>query len=148
MDRAGVVLGVLAILVGLALGYLMLAFPGNVNPAYPIWIALLAPLAFVFGGLLFGAHALGYPGVIAIAFKALAFCLLVLIHWGAFFSSGIECRETMSFFGVTVLERYSSEDECRASLRMIIVCSDAAIIVALAVLAWRKMAGPDRELPK
>ena len=46
MDRAGIPFGILTILVGLGIGYLMLAFPEGLSSDYPIWIALLAPLVF------------------------------------------------------------------------------------------------------
>ena len=40
MDRAGIPFGVFAVLVGVGLGYFMLAFPEGVGPKYPIWVAL------------------------------------------------------------------------------------------------------------
>ena len=140
MDRAGIPFGVVAILVGLGIGYLMFAFPESINPTYPIWIALLAPLAFAFGGLLIVAHALGYPSFSALATKALALCLLVIVNWAAFFASHIQCRETISFLGVAILERYPSEAECRESLRLVIACMDSLVLVAILVFVWRKFA--------
>ena len=80
MDRAGIPFGIVAILVGLGVGYLMLAFPEGVSSSYPIWIALLAPLAFVCGGLLMLARALGYPSLLAFAVKAFAVCLLLIVN--------------------------------------------------------------------
>ena len=145
MDRAGIAIGIVAILVGLAIGSLMIASPQNINPAYPIWIAFLAPLACVFGGLLVCAHALGRPIFIPIMFIGLALCLLVVVNWAAFFTSHIQCRETLSFLGLAILERYPSEVECRASLRIVMACLDAAVLVPVAVLGWRKLIRRDRE---
>ena len=123
----------------------MLAFPEGINPAYPVWIALLAPLAFVFGGMLVCAHALGRPAFVAVTFTALALCLLVIVNWGAFFSSHIQCRETLSFLGLAILERYPSEVECQTNLRIIMACLDAVVIVLLAVVVWRRVANRHRE---
>jgi len=148
VNRPGIAIGVVAVLVGLALGSLMLASPQGINPAYPIWIAMLAPLAFVCGGLLICAHALGQPVFVAITFRALAFCLLVIVNWGAFFSDHIHCREALSFLGVAILERYPSEVECQSSLRIIMGCLDAAVLVFLTVLVWGKVASRLRQSTK
>jgi hypothetical protein len=118
----------------------MFAFPEGISPTYPIWIALLAPLSFAFGGLLIIAHALGYSRFSALATKALALCLLVIVNWAAFFASHIRCREAISFLGVAILERYPSEAECRESLRLIMACMDSVVLVALLVFVWRRFA--------
>ena len=123
MNRAGIAIGVVAVILGLAFGSLMIVSPEGINPAYPIWVALLAPLAFVFGGLLVCAHALGGPAFVAITFRGFALCLLVLVNWGALFSTHIQCREAVSFLGLPILERYPSELECRAGLRVIMAVS-------------------------
>lgn len=145
MNRAGIPFGVFAILVGLGVGCLMVAFPEGVSPAYPIWIALLAPLAFVFGGLLILAQALDNPGFSALAVKALALCLLVIVNWAAFFAGHIQCRETLSFLGAAILERYPSEVECRESLRIVMACLDSVVLVALLAFVWRKWASGHSE---
>jgi hypothetical protein len=138
VNHAGIAIGVVAVLVGLTLGSLMLASPEGINPAYPVWIALLAPLAFVFGGFLICAHALGQSVFVAITFRAVAFCLLVIVNWGAFFSDHIHCREALSFLGVAILARYPSEVDCKSSLRIIMGCIDALVLVLLTVLVWEK----------
>jgi hypothetical protein len=148
VERSGVAIGILAIVIGLAVGYAMIAFPEGTNPAYPIWIALLAPLAFILGGVLICAHTLGRFSMVAIAFGALAFCLLAIVTWGAFSSSHIQCRETLSFLGLRILERYPNELECRAGLRVIMACLDAGVLVVLAVSAWHRWAGGRRESTK
>ena len=145
MDRAGIPFGVFAVLVGLGIGYLMLAFPEGVSPNYPIWVALLAPLAFVFGGLLMLAHATGHPSASAFAVAALALCLLVIVNWAAFFTDHIQCRVIISFLGVAILQRYPSEAECRDSLRIVMACLDTLVLVPVLVFAWRKFAGGHRE---
>jgi hypothetical protein len=145
VNPGGLALGVVAMLMGLALGSWMLASPEGVNPAYPIWIALLAPLAFVLGGALACAHAVGRPAAVAITFKAFALCLLLIVNWAAFFTSHIHCRETLSLLGVAILERYPSEIECRASLRIVTACLDTAVLVFVAMFVWRKVANRNGE---
>jgi hypothetical protein len=136
--RAGIALGIFAILVGLAIGYAMLAYPENLNPAYPRWVALLAPAAFVSGGLLACAHAAGRPGLVAMAFRILALCLLAIVNWGAVFSNHIHCRETVSFLGLALLDRYPSEVDCRDSLRVLVIGIDAAVLLVTAAFVGRK----------
>jgi hypothetical protein len=140
VNPAGLAIGIVAIIAGLAIGALMLAFPGGLNPAYPAWIAMLAPLVFVLGGVLVCANALNRPAVVGAAFKALALCLLALVNWGAFFSNSIQCLETVSFFGIEVLQRYPSEADCQAGLRIILAFLDAVIVIAVAVFLWRSRA--------
>ena len=127
-------------LIGVAIGYVMLAFPEGTNPEYPIGIALLAPLAFILGGVLVCAHALGRLSIVAIAFAALALCLLAVVNWAAFFTSHVQCRETLSFLGFAILERTPSALECGASLRVIMASLDAVVLIALAVYGWRRWA--------
>jgi len=143
MNAAGMAIGIVAIFSGVAIGVLMLAFPGGINPAYPAWIAILAPLAFVLGGVLACAHALGRPTLVAAAFSGFALCLLAIVNWGAFFSSSIQCLETVSFLGMEILQRYPSEVECRAGLRIIMAYLDAVVLIAVAVLVWRRWASRD-----
>jgi hypothetical protein len=138
MDRPGLIFGIIAILVGLGVGYLMLAFPENTNPNYPAWVALLAPLVFVLGGILACAHALGAIRVVGFAFAALALCLLALVNWGAFFSDSVRCRQSVSFLGVELFARYPSEADCQAGLRLIMMYVDAIVLVVLALAAWHK----------
>ncbi len=139
-DSAAIAMGIVSIAVGLVLAYWMLAFPEGINPAYPLATALLAPLVFVSGGLLACAAVSGRRMLVDIAFGSLALGLLALVHWGAFSSGAIECRETVSLFGIALLERYPSEAECRSSLRRLLEGFDVVVSIALAAIAWRKAA--------
>lgn len=135
-----IAMGVVSIFVGLVLAYVMLAFPEGISPAYPLAMALLAPLVFVSGGLLACAAVSGRRMLADITFGSLALGLSALVHWGAFSNSAIECRETVSFFGIALLERYPSEAECRSSLRRFLEGFDVVVLIALAAVAWRKAA--------
>jgi len=141
MDRAIIPFGIVALLVGLGGGYLMLEYPEGLNPAWPIWIALVAPIAFALGGLLLIANGLGYPKFSGIMVTAVTLCLLAIVNWAAFFTSHIQCREAISFLGAAILERYPSEVECRDSLRIVVACVDTALLIPLVALVWHKLAG-------
>ncbi len=140
-SRAGLAIGAVTMLVGLAAGYAMLAFPGNLSPDYPLGVALLVPVAFIACGLLACAHALGRPRGVAIALGALAACLWLVANWGAFFSSHLQCRETFSFLGLVSFALSPSEAECADRLRLVMIYVDAIVLLALAVFAWRRLAG-------
>jgi hypothetical protein len=141
MDRTVIPLGIVAVLIGLGSGYAMVAYPEGLNPAWPIWMALVVPAVFVLGGLHIIANGLGYPKFSGTLLKIIALCFLAIANWAAFFTSHIQCREAISFLGVAILERYPSEVECRDSLRIIMACVDAIVLVPLVTFAWRKFAG-------
>jgi len=142
MDRATIPFGIVAVLVGLGSGCLMVGYPEGLNPAWPIWIALVVPIVFTLGGLLIIASGLGYPKLSGTMASVVALCLLVIVNWAAFFTNHIRCREAISFLGAAILERYPSEVECRDSLRIIVACVDTVVLIALVALAWRKLASP------
>jgi hypothetical protein len=145
---ASIAMGIVSIIIGLASGYFLLVSPENINPEYPIWIAFLAPLVFLFGGLLIFAHAFNHPTFNKIMLSALALCLLVIVNWAAFFTSHIQGRVTISFFDIPILEQYLSEVESRANLHIIMACLDAVVLVVLIGFGWRRLASRDRESTK
>jgi|SRR5215472_6912896 len=140
MDRAVIPLGIVAVLIGLGSAFAMIEYPEGLNPTWPIWIALLAPIVFVLGGLHIIANGLGYPRFSGIMVTVVALCLLAIVNWAAFFTSHIHCREAISFFGAAILERYPSEDVCRDQLRIIVTCLDTVVLIPLIVFVWRKLA--------
>jgi len=140
VDRAVIPLGIAAVLVGLGSGYAMVEYPEGLNPAWPIWIALVVPVVFVLGGSLIIANALGYLRVSGIMVTVVALCLLAIVNWAAFFTSHIQCREAISFLGAAILERYPSEVECRDNLRIIVACLDTVVLIPLVTFIWRKLA--------
>jgi hypothetical protein len=138
MERSLVLFGIVAVIVGFEIGYLMYAHPEGLNPAWPLGLAMLAPAAFILSGMHMIAAGLGYPGVANMMLLAVAVCLVAIVNWAAFFTTRIQCSETVSFLGVPVLSRYPSEAECRVGLRIIISCMDALILLPLLWFAWRK----------
>src|SRR5215468_7257053 len=99
MDRAVIPFGIVAVLIGLGSGYAMVEYPEGLNPAWPIWMALVVPLVFVVGGLLIIANGLGYPRFSGVMLTIVALGLLAIVNWAAFFTSHIQCRQAISFLG-------------------------------------------------
>jgi len=140
MDRAVIPLGIAAVLVGLGSGYAMVEYPEGLNPAWPIWIALVVPIVFILGGLLIIGNGLGYPKFSGIMLTIVALCLLATVNWAAFFTDHIQCREAISFLGTAILERYPSEVECRDNLRILVGSLDTLVLIPLLAFVWRKLA--------
>ena len=140
MKNTGVFLfGVVALLVGLGTGWLMIAHPEGLNGSWPLGAALLVPAAFALVGLLLAAQGLGYPGLSAVLLRVLPVCFLAIANWAAFFTARVPCVQTVSFFGVPILQRYPSEMECRNSLRAIIGSMDAIVVLFFLALAWHRL---------
>lgn len=139
MNRDLILFGIVALIVGLGTGYLIYAYPEGLNPAWPIWMASLAPAVFALGGLHMVAGGLGYPRFSSVMLRAIAVCLCAIVNWAAFFTNHIQCLETVSFLGVAILDRYPSEMECRNGLRVIVACVDALIVLPSIAFAWRKL---------
>jgi len=140
LARAVVPLGIVAVLVGLGSGYLMVQYPEGLNPAWPLWMALVAPVVFVLGGLLIIANGFGHSRYSGIMVAGVVLCLLAIVNWAAFFTSHIQCRQAISFLGAALVERYPSEVECRNSLRTFVTFIDAVVLIPLAVFVGRKLA--------
>ena len=144
MKGPPIVLGIVALAVGLGTGYLIVAHPGGLNPSWPIGMALLAPAAFTLGGVFLLSQGLGYPKPGAAAMTGIAVCLLAIAHWAAFFTARVPCRESLSLFGVPLLERYPSDAACRSQLQGILVFVDGVVglfVAAFAVHRMRRRAG-------
>lgn len=132
-----VVMGSIALVVGLAVGTLMLRHPEGLDPAWPLAAALLAPAAFVLGGLHSIAVGLGLERLSRRTLVALVACLWAVAHWAAFFSDQAQCLMTVSFLGIELVEVTPSEAACRHSLRLLIGGIDALVAVAAGAAWWR-----------
>lgn len=149
VERGPVFAGIVALMVGLGSGYMMYAYPEGLNPAWPLWMAMLGPAVFVLGGVHMIAAGLDRPGVAHAMVRAMVVCFLAIANWAAFFTPHIQCVGRLSFLGVPVFTRYPSEEECRLSLRIIIGCVDALILLLIIGFAWsqrqrRGVSGPER----
>jgi hypothetical protein len=138
VDRSLVAFGVVFLIVGVGTGWLMYAHPEGLNPAWPIWMALLAPAVFVLGGLHLIATGLRQPRLSSSMLLAIVICLWAIVNWAAFFTTGIQCVVTASFLGAPIVDWYPSETECRESLRAIIAAIDALLLIAVGVSVWRR----------
>jgi hypothetical protein len=132
------VVGVVALLVGLGTGFLILSHPEGLNPAWPLGMAMLAPAVFVLAGLQFIATGFGYARFSGVLLAAIALCFLAIANFAAFLTTGFGCVETLSFLGVPILRRQPSEADCRNQLRTIMASVDALVLLPAAVFAWRK----------
>jgi len=139
MNRPLIPFGIVFVVLGLGTGWLMVAHPEGLNGSWPLGIALVVPAAFVLGGLHALALGLGYPSLSAAFLKVLVICFLAIGNWAAFFTARVPCRQTASFFGVPILQRYPSELECRNELRTLIACVDAVVVLFFVALAWHKV---------
>jgi len=148
VNRGAIPMGIIAVLVGLGTGYMMLTQPEGLNPEWPLWMALVAPLVFVLGGLLLIAHGLELPGFSSVMMAAVVLCLLAIANWAAFFTNHIQCRITLSFLGIAVNRWYPSEAECRDSLRVIMAGVDILALMPLVAFARHKWATAQRGLAK
>lgn len=137
MNRPLIGFGVITLIVGVGLGYFMYTHPEGLNPEWPIGMALFAPAVFALGGLHMIAAGLGRPRLSSNLLLAIVFVLLAIVHWAAFFTA-YQCVATLSFLGVKVAEWYPSEEECRDSLRTIVVIIDALVVIAAGVFAWQR----------
>jgi hypothetical protein len=138
MERGLVFIGIVVLVVGLGCGYLIYAYPQGLNPAWPLWMAMLAPAVFILGGTHMVAAGLGRPGVAQATVRAIVVCLLAIANWAAFFTTHIQCKETVSFLGGPILTRYPSEAGCRLGLRIIVSCIDVLILLPVLWFAWSR----------
>jgi hypothetical protein len=138
MERGLVFFGIIAVAVGLGCGYMIYSYPQGLNPSWPIWMAMLAPAVFILGGIHMIAAGLDRPGVAHATVRAIVVCLLAIVNWAAFFTTHVQCRETVSFLEVPVLTRYPGEAECRSGLRIIVGCIDVLILLLFLGFAWSR----------
>jgi hypothetical protein len=138
MNRALVAFGLVAVIVGVGSGYLMYTHPEGLNPAWPIWMALLAPALFVLGGLHVIAAGLHQPRLSDLMLRAIVVCFWAILNWAAFFTTHIQCLVTVSFLGAAIVGWHPSEMECRNSLRILVAGIDALVVISVGVFAWHR----------
>jgi len=135
--------GAVFVLVGAAIGYAFYAYPSGFAEGWSPVAAAFVPLAFVAGGVLMIAHALGSMRAVGLAAKALALCLVVVINWATFFTPHVECVHTFAAFGVPLLSRTPSLEVCKLELYILVGTLDAVIVLGVAwYLLWRKGRAP------
>lgn len=138
VDRALVAFGIVTLLIGVGSGYFMYTRPEGLNPAWPVWLALLAPAVFVLGGLHMIAAGLRQPRLSNVMLRAIILCLWAIVHWAAFFTAGFQCVATLSFLGVPIVDWYPSEMECRNSLRTFLAIIDVLVLILVGAFVWHR----------
>jgi hypothetical protein len=138
MDRPLIAFGFFVLLIGIGIGYLILAFPEGLNPEYPLAVALIVPLAAALGGMHMMAAGAGRPAIARHTIQAVALCLLAVVNWAAFFTTHVNCSQSLSFLGLTLFTRTPDGTECLGSLRAIMAGIDALILVPAAIWAWQR----------
>lgn len=142
MNRPLIAFGMVALIVGVGSGYFMYTHPEGLNPEWPIWMALLAPVVFVLSGLHIIAAGLRQPRLSNAMLVAVVVCLWAIVNWAAFFTNRIECLATISFLGAEIVQSHPSEMECRNSLRVIVAIIDALVVFAAGVSVWHRYRVP------
>lgn len=145
MKSSPIAFGVIALAVGVGTGWLIVAYPKGLNPSWPIGMALLVPAMFALGGIHLLGQGFGYPKLAAASLRVIVVGFLAIGNWAAFMTARVPCRQTASFFGVPLLERYPSDAECRSQLRTIMVLVDGAVAFVFAALAWRTLRRRSRQ---
>lgn len=142
MDRTLTAFGVVVLIIGVGIGYLMYTNPEGLNPAWPMGMAMLAPAAFVLAGLHVIAAGLGRSRLSGALLLAIVFCLWAIVHWAAFFTPHIQCVATVSFLGAGIAQWFPSEEQCRTSLRVLLASIDALVLLGF---GWYRFQAPRKE---
>jgi hypothetical protein len=145
VNRAQVLFGLVSVVVGASVGYLMLRHPEGLNPSWPLGMALLAPALFVLAGVFLLSAALGFPRVAVVAIRAILLAFLAVGNWAAFFTAHVPCRNSVAFFGVPLLARIPTDAACRSQLRGFVAGLDAVIVLYAVTIAWQKSRGASPE---
>ena len=146
VNRPQILFGAVSAIVGVSVGYLMVAHPEGLNPSWPLGMALLAPVLFLLAGVFLLSSGLGFPRVAVVAIRAILLGFLAVGNWAAFFTAHVPCRNSVSFFGVPLLSRFPTDEACRSQLRGFIAGLDGIIILFAVTIAWQKSrrAAPER----
>jgi len=148
-DKAPRILfGILAIVIGAAVGWLMYLHPEGLNPKWPLWMAELAPAAFVIAGMQMTATGLGFPRLGSLLITALLVCGLAIFNFAAFFTTPDQCSETLSFLGFPLLTRHPGEADCKIGAELIVGTIDLLIVLGFLLLAKQKFQRPRGEPPQ
>lgn len=136
LNRGLCAFGVLALVVGIVIGWAMVEWPQGLNPDWPLGMALIVPAMFAFAGLHMIAESMGRSGLAGTMLRFVLLCFLGIGNWAAFGSTHIQCTETISYMGYTIFGRQPSPAECLNSLRMLVAGIDAVIAVIVIAFAW------------
>jgi hypothetical protein len=138
MERSQFAFGIFTLIVGVAIGYFMYAYPEGLNPDWPLGMALVVPALFILGGLHIIADALNQTRFSHIMVRGMILGFGAIANWAAFFTTGVQCLATVSFLGLPLFSWEPSEVECRNSLRAIIAGIDLVVIAVIGLFLWHR----------
>jgi hypothetical protein len=131
-------MGVAFLIAGIGVGYMMFLQPEGLNPEWGLWAAELAPAMFALAGIYLISDALGYSRFALRLLQALLVCMLLLLHWIAYFVTDAKCTATFSFLGLSVLTEQLDTVVCRTLLLVAVAVIDVIAIALPALFAWRR----------
>ncbi len=112
--------------------------PEGLNPEWPLWAAEIVPLMFAIAGVYLICDASGYLGVAVRLLQALLVCMLVVLHWIAFFVTEGQCSASLGFLGIALAGLQLDDRVCRFVLLLFVGTIDAAVIIPAGIRAWRR----------
>lgn len=136
-------MGFAFLLAGLGVGVMMYLQPEGLNPEWPLWAAELVPLLFAIAGIYLICDALGYLGVAVRLLQVLLVCMLLVLHWIAFFVTDAQCSASVGFLGIPLAGQQLDDWVCRLVLLLFVGTIDAAIIIPAGIQAWRRRSSGD-----
>ncbi len=147
-EKIGLTLfGFLFLIVGLGVGYMMYTQPEGLNPEWPLWLAMTAPVVFAFGGLHLLATGLGFPRLSIVMIQAVLIAFFGIFNWVAFFTAHIQCTESVSFLAIEFVRNIPSEEACRNGMRLIVGSIDLIVFLGLLAFAKQKFKQSRNESP-
>jgi hypothetical protein len=147
-EKIGLTLfGFLFLIVGLGVGYMMYTQPGGLNPEWPLWLAMVAPALFAFGGLHLLATGLGFPRLSIVMVRAILIAFFGIFNWTAFFTTTMQCTDSVSFLGIELVRTIPGEEACRNGMRLIVGSIDLIVFLGLVAFAKQKFKQSRNESP-
>jgi hypothetical protein len=138
-EKIGLTLfGFVFVVVGLGVGYLMYTQPEGLNPEWPLWLGMMAPAVFAFGGLFLMARALDCPRLSMMMLRILLLGFFGIFNWAAFFTTHMQCTDSVSFLGIELVRTIPSEEACRNGMRLIVGSIDLIIFLGLVAYAKKR----------
>jgi hypothetical protein len=141
-----IMMGLIFTAVGTGVGWLMYTHPEGLNPSWPLWMAEFAPGAFVLAGVFLVVTGAGLTRLGTAFLRILLLCMLLIFNFAAFFTSPDQCSETVSFLGVALFARSSSN--CKIGAELIVGAIDLLIVLGFIAAVRRKSQRTQGEPPQ
>jgi hypothetical protein len=139
--------GLLFLIVGMGVGYTMYRQPEGLNPGWPLWLAMMAPALFAFGGLHLMATGFGFPRLSIVMIQAVLVAFFGIFNWIAFFAPPAQCTGSVSFLGIELVRTIPSEEACRNGMKLIVGSIDLIVFLGLIAYAKQRLKQSRNESP-